>query len=70
MDLVATALPALSEALPLILQPNQLAFLALGVLLGLSVGVFPCLGGIAGLSLVLPFIFGLDLSPASLPWSG
>ncbi len=60
MDLIATALPALSEALTLILQPSQLAFLALGVLLGLSVGVFPGLGGIAGLSLVLPFIFGMD----------
>ena len=60
MDLIATALPALSEALALILQPTQLAFLALGVLLGLSVGVFPGLGGIAGLSLVLPFIFGMD----------
>jgi TctA family transporter len=60
MDLIATALPALSEALTLILQPTQLAFLALGVLLGLSVGVFPGLGGIAGLSLVLPFIFGMD----------
>jgi len=35
-------------------------FLMLGVLLGLSVGVFPGLGGIAGLSLVLPFIYGMD----------
>jgi TctA family transporter len=35
-------------------------FLILGVLLGLSVGVFPGLGGIAGLSLVLPFIYGMD----------
>jgi len=60
MDLLATALPALGEALALILQPTQLAFLALGVLLGLSVGVFPGLGGIAGLSLVLPFIFGME----------
>ncbi len=60
MDLFATALPALGEAFALILHPQQLAFLALGVLLGLSVGVFPGLGGIAGLSLVLPFIFGMD----------
>jgi len=60
MDLLATALPALGEALTLILQPTQLAFLALGVVLGLSVGVFPGLGGIAGLSLVLPFIFGME----------
>ncbi|MEM8951511.1 MAG: tripartite tricarboxylate transporter permease [Pseudomonadota bacterium] len=60
MDLLATALPALGEAITLILQPQQLAFLLIGVLLGLSVGVFPGLGGIAGLSLVLPFIFGMD----------
>ena len=60
MDALATALPALGEAFALILQPEQLLFLALGVLLGLSVGVFPGLGGIAGLSLVLPFIYGMD----------
>lgn len=60
MDILATALPALSEALTLILQPEQLMFLVIGVLLGLSVGVFPGLGGIAGLSLVLPFIFGME----------
>ena len=28
--------------------------------MGLAVGVFPGLGGIAGLSLILPFMFGLD----------
>ena len=60
MDLIGTALPALGEALALILQPEQLGFLFLGVLLGLSVGVCPGLGGIAGLSLVLPFIFGME----------
>ena len=60
MDLIATALPALGEAVVLIFQPEQLMFLFLGVILGLSVGVFPGLGGIAGLSLVLPFIFGMD----------
>jgi len=60
MDLLATALPALGDAFELILQPQQIIFLILGVLLGLSVGVFPGLGGIAGLSLVLPFMFGMD----------
>ncbi len=60
MDLLATALPALGEAFSLILRPEQIMFLMVGVLLGLSVGVFPGLGGIAGLSLVLPFIFGMD----------
>lgn len=59
-DLMATAAPALLDALGLILQPQQFGFMVLGVLLGLSVGVFPGLGGIAGLSLVLPFIFGMD----------
>ncbi len=60
MDILATALPALNEAFALILQPQQIMFLVLGVLLGLSVGVFPGLGGIAGLSLVLPFVYGMD----------
>ncbi|MEM9045187.1 MAG: tripartite tricarboxylate transporter permease [Pseudomonadota bacterium] len=60
MDFAATALPALSEAFGLILQPQQLLFLSIGVMLGLSVGVFPGLGGIAGLSLVLPFVYGMD----------
>lgn len=60
MDILATALPALSEAFALIFQPEQMIYLVLGVLLGLSVGVFPGLGGIAGLSLVLPFIYGME----------
>lgn len=60
MDVLATALPALAEAFALIFQPQQLMFMVLGVLLGLSVGVFPGLGGIAGLSLVLPFVFGME----------
>ncbi len=60
MDLLSTALPALGDALSLIFHPQQIMFLFVGVLLGLSVGVFPGLGGIAGLSMVLPFIYGMD----------
>ena len=60
MDLIGTALPALAEAFSLIFSLKQMGWLAVGVLLGLSVGVFPGLGGIAGLSLVLPFIYGMD----------
>ncbi len=60
MDVFLNALPALGEALTLIFRPEQLMFLVLGVLLGLSVGVFPGLGGIAGLSLVLPFVYGME----------
>lgn len=60
MDLIATALPAMEQAIGLILHPQQLMFLVIGVLLGLSIGVLPGLGGIAGLSLVLPFMFGME----------
>ncbi|KJZ17180.1 tripartite tricarboxylate transporter permease [Loktanella sp. S4079] len=60
MDLFATALPALGQAWALILQPDVLGHLVLGVVMGLAVGVFPGLGGIAGLSLLLPFMFGMD----------
>ncbi|EEX11695.1 conserved hypothetical protein [Citreicella sp. SE45] len=60
MDLFATALPALADAWALILQPLVLGYLVLGVVMGLAVGVFPGLGGIAGLSLLLPFMFGME----------
>lgn len=60
MEAFATALPALGEAWALILQPAVLGYLVLGVVMGLAVGVFPGLGGIAGLSLLLPFMFGMD----------
>ncbi len=60
MEVFATALPALGEAWALILQPIVLGYLVLGVVMGLAVGVFPGLGGIAGLSLLLPFMFGMD----------
>lgn len=60
MDFVSTALPALGDAASLILQPIVLGYLILGVVMGLCIGVFPGLGGIAGLSLLLPFMFGMD----------
>ena len=60
MDLFGTAFPALGEAFLLVLQPAQLFHLVLGVILGLWVGILPGLGGIAGLSLLLPFIYGMD----------
>ncbi len=60
MDIFNVALPALLEALTLIFTLDHIGWLVVGVLLGLAVGVFPGLGGIAGLSLVLPFIYGMD----------
>jgi len=57
-------LEVMLEALQQLLRPEHLLHMFYGVLLGLSVGVFPGLGGIAGLSLVLPFIFGMDTASA------
>ena len=60
MEVFATALPALDAAFGMILQPHVIGFLVLGVVMGLCIGVFPGLGGIAGLSLLLPFMFGME----------
>lgn len=60
MDVMMEALPAFTQAWQLILQLPVIGYLCLGVIMGLAIGVFPGLGGIAGLSLVLPFMFGLD----------
>ncbi len=60
MEMFAVAGPALADAFALILQPIVLGYLVLGVVMGLAVGVIPGLGGIAGLSLLLPFMFGMD----------
>jgi len=60
MDVLATAMPALGDAIGLIAQPIVLGYLVLGVVMGLCIGLFPGLGGIVGLSLLLPFMFGMD----------
>jgi putative tricarboxylic transport membrane protein len=60
MEVIMEALPAFGDAWGLILQPGVLGYLVLGVLMGLCIGVFPGLGGIAGLSLLLPFMFGME----------
>jgi putative tricarboxylic transport membrane protein len=48
------------RAAEIVFDPTRLGFVALGVLIGLSLGVIPGLGGIVGLSLLLPFTFGMD----------
>ncbi len=48
------------QAFQILFSPEHFPFLIMGVLLGLVIGVFPGLGGIAGLSLLLPFIYGMD----------
>src|SRR3989304_5584131 len=53
-------LEALTDAFAVVISAKHMTFLAIGVAMGLAVGVFPGLGGIAGLSLMLPFLYGLD----------
>ncbi|MEC5322821.1 tripartite tricarboxylate transporter permease [Aurantimonas sp. A3-2-R12] len=48
------------SALAELLTWQHMLYMLLGVLLGLSIGVFPGLGGIAGLSLLIPFLYGMD----------
>ena len=60
MDIFVDALPALGAAWEQILHPLVLGYLVLGVVMGLAIGVLPGLGGIAGLSLLLPFMFGME----------
>lgn len=45
------------SALDQVLSFVHLAYLMLGVVIGLIVGIIPGLGGIAGMSLLLPFIY-------------
>ncbi|TDV57748.1 tripartite tricarboxylate transporter permease [Actinophytocola oryzae] len=54
------ALQALADLFTL----ERLGYLALGVLVGLIVGLVPGLGGVAGMSLLLPFVYGMDPSSA------
>ncbi|GAA0988396.1 hypothetical protein GCM10009555_069920 [Acrocarpospora macrocephala] len=48
------------EALAGLFTPERLGWLLLGVLVGLVVGLIPGLGGVAGMSLLLPFVYGMD----------
>jgi len=50
---------ALKAAL-ILADPSRLGFLALGVVLGLVIGVIPGIGGLVGLSLLLPFTYNMD----------
>jgi putative tricarboxylic transport membrane protein len=50
----------LLTALAELLQFDHILFMMLGIVVGLAIGVLPGLGGIAGLSLLIPFIYGMD----------
>src|SRR3546814_13614279 len=55
---------AAADALFLIAQPDRLGWMVLGCAVGLVVGLLPGLGGTVGMSILLPFVFGMD------PYSG
>ncbi|BCJ91238.1 membrane protein [Terrihabitans soli] len=44
-----------------VLSPGTFMYLLLGVGIGLLVGILPALGTTAGMALVVPFIYGMDL---------
>lgn len=50
----------LMTALAALMTLEHLSFMLLGVSVGLVIGVIPGLGGIAGLSLLMPFLYGMD----------
>lgn len=51
---------AAAEALSVIFTPERMFWMLLGVLVGGIVGLLPGLGGTVGMSLLLPFIYGMD----------
>jgi len=55
---------ALLDAWGVIFTPTNLAFLTGGVLLGLVLGAIPGLGGVIGLTLLIPFVYDLGPVPA------
>ncbi|MDP4594590.1 MAG: tripartite tricarboxylate transporter permease, partial [Beijerinckiaceae bacterium] len=51
---------ALGSAFGALLTASNLIMLFSGAVMGLAIGALPGLGGIAGLSLMLPFLYGMD----------
>jgi len=52
------------SALTDILTIKHMGYMMIGVTVGLMIGIFPGLGGIAGLSLMIPFLYGMDTTSA------
>ena len=57
---VRAILEVASQALQTLLQLQHLGMLVTGVLVGLTIGILPGLGGLVGMSLLLPFVYGMD----------
>lgn len=55
---------AVLSALGSLLTVQHMLYLVGGVLLGISIGILPGLGGIVGFSIMLPFLYGMDVTSA------
>ena len=53
-------LDVVGSALANVLSSTHVLYMLLGVGVGLIVGILPGLGGIAGMSILLPFVYGMD----------
>lgn len=51
---------AAGDALGLILQPERIMFLWLGVIVGLAIGLLPGVGGLTGFAILVPFTYTMD----------
>lgn len=56
----SATLSAAAQALSIILSPDRLIFLILGVLVGLALGLVPGIGGLTGFALLVPFTYTMD----------
>lgn len=54
----------LTSALLDLLSLQHFGFMMVGVVMGLIVGVLPGIGGLVGLSMLLPFVYGMDQTSA------
>ena len=53
-------LDAFLSAFVILMDPYRMSMLMAGVSIGIVVGILPGLGGLMGMALVLPFLFGMD----------
>jgi len=56
----ADSLSMALKAAMIIAEPIRLLYLTAGVLMGLILGIIPGIGGLVGLSILLPFTYGMD----------
>ena len=53
-------LETMHSALMGLMNVQHLTYMLMGIVVGLAVGILPGLGGIAGMSLLMPFVYGMD----------